>query len=136
MASLGFRLNNPLNIRYSKDNKWLGQIGVSRDFCEFSSQDYGFRAAMLLIERYIVVYRLRSARQIVSRFAPPSENKTECYIRFVEKWLCDLGYNVSDIEPYSEKFYQLVCAMAKFESNIFVSVSQLNDITLKFHLRS
>lgn len=137
MNTLGIRLNNPLNVRYSKDNNWLGQIGSYRGFCEFESSDYGLRAAMLLLERYIVVYRLKTADSIVIRFAPTIENNTVSYIRYVQSCLVKDGYDsYSTIEPYSDNFYILVCSMAFYESKFEVSVEYLRDLVNKFHLNS
>lgn len=133
--SLGIRLNNPLNIRYSYNNKWLGQTGSYFGFCEFESSDYGLRAAMLLLERYIVVYHLRFVRGIINRFAPSVENNTEAYIRFVQTSLDKDGYDsYSPIEPYSNNFYILIRSMALYESKFKVSVEYLRSLVNKFHL--
>ena len=75
--------NNPFNIRYEKSNKWLGQVGETRGFCNFSTIQYGIRAAAYLL---IVSYRkhgLVTYSQIIERFAPRNENDTSNYIRFV-----------------------------------------------------
>lgn len=80
--SLAIRNNNPLNIRYSSGNKWIGQTGKNKGFAVFSDMVYGWRAAIVLLIKY-----QRSGydtiRKIVTRWAPPSENDTEAYIRFV-----------------------------------------------------
>ena len=135
--TLGQRLNNPLNIRYSKNNNWLGQIGSYRGFCEFESSDYGLRAAMLIIERYIVVYRKRFVRGIINRFAPSVENNTEAYVRYVQTCLERAGFDSnSPIEPYSDNFFSLVRSMAFYESKFYVSIDYLRDLVNKFHLDS
>ena len=81
----GIRNNNPLNIRRSKDN-WQGLRVLQEDkaFCQFESMEYGWRAAFVLLCRtYYVKYRLQTIRAIITRWAPPSENNTEAYIRRV-----------------------------------------------------
>ena len=92
----GIRNNNPLNIRRSGD-KWQGQINVNvnvnvnysyqpldREFCQFSSMAYGWRAAfVILCKTYYGKYKLKTIRALITRWAPPKENNTEAYIRRV-----------------------------------------------------
>ena len=103
MEPRGIRNNNPLNIRRSKD-KWQGQINPSGNgnvnandnnsslkgeavFCQFSSMEYGWRAAFVILCRtYYGKYKLRTIRDIVSRWAPAKENNTEAYIRHVSDY--------------------------------------------------
>lgn len=81
----GIRNNNPLNIRIG--NKWLGEVPAPTDtqFEQFTRIEYGVRAGFILIKRYIERYHLNTIFLIVSRWAPPSENKTDVYIASVEK---------------------------------------------------
>lgn len=81
----GIRNNNPLNIRIG--NKWLGEVPCPTDtqFEQFTKMEYGVRAGFRLIKRYIERYHLNTIKGIVSRWAPPSENKTNAYIASVEK---------------------------------------------------
>ena len=83
MANLSELCNNPLNIRFNPANKWQGQTGNLKGFCTFRNQAYGFRAAYKIICNYIK-NGYSTVRYIVSRWAPPTENNTENYIRFVE----------------------------------------------------
>lgn len=80
--TLGAKNRNPLNIRYNVRNKWLGQRGQNSGFCVFSTMQLGFRAAYLLLCRY---HRegLETIESIIKRWAPPSENDCESYIKFV-----------------------------------------------------
>ena len=99
----GIRNNNPLNIRLSSD-KWQGQIngkgnidgnsslsseraGGEAVFCQFTSMEYGWRAAfVILCKTYYGKYKLRTIRDIVSRWAPAKENNTPAYIRHVSDY--------------------------------------------------
>ena len=99
----GIRNNNPLNIRLSSD-KWQGQINPSgnanvndndnnsslkgeSDFCQFYTMEYGWRAAfVILCKTYYGKYKLKTIRDIVTRWAPPKENNTEAYIRHVSDY--------------------------------------------------
>ena len=81
----GLRNNNPLNIRRSGD-KWQGLRVLQEDsfFFQFSEMKWGWRAAFrLLCHTYYGKYRLRTIRDIITRWAPPKENNTEAYIRRV-----------------------------------------------------
>ena len=83
----GIRNNNPLNIRRSKD-KWKGMAEVQTDcaFVQFKSLEWGWRAAFWLLTRtYYHKYRLFTIRGIISKWAPPIENKTEAYIANVSR---------------------------------------------------
>ena len=85
MIPRGIRNNNPLNIRRSKD-KWKGMRLQQTDpsFVQFESLKWGWRAAFYLLTRtYYHQYRLFTIRAIISKWAPPIENKTEAYIRNV-----------------------------------------------------
>lgn len=75
--------NNPLNIRYNHLNKWKGQIGQTRGFVDFSDLFYGVRAALYLVKISYARKGKVTISEIISTFAPPSENDTLTYIEFV-----------------------------------------------------
>ena len=99
MEPRGIRNNNPLNIRKSAD-KWQGQINANvndndnnsspkgdAEFVQFYTMEYGWRAAfVILCKTYYGKYKLRTIRDIVSRWAPAKENNTEAYIRHVSDY--------------------------------------------------
>lgn len=70
---------NPLNIRFSPMNDWKGQIGSRKGFCEFKTFYYGCRAALVLLCNY-VRKGYDTVPEIISRWAPASENNTKAYI--------------------------------------------------------
>ena len=80
----GLRNNNPLNIRISTSN-WVGKRKENTDgvFEQFISKEYGIRAAIILVRRYIGEYGLNTIEKIVSRWAPSNENDTAKYIETV-----------------------------------------------------
>lgn len=82
----GIRNNNPLNIRISA-SPWRGKITPSSDpsFEQFISVEMGLRAAFIIVRTYIKKYRLCTPAQIVTRWAPASENNTLKYIDYVSK---------------------------------------------------
>ncbi len=88
MESRGIRNNNPLNIRRSAD-KWQGLCSCQNDkeFFQFVSMEYGWRAAfVILCKTYYGKRGLRTIRAIVSRWAPNNENNTAAYIRHVSDY--------------------------------------------------
>lgn len=89
--------NNPLNIRYSEKNQWLGQTGERNGFCVFSEEKFGWRAGFVLLKNY---YKkgFRTVSQIIHRFAPASENPTSSYVSFVCDKLQQLGYEAYGVE--------------------------------------
>lgn len=83
----GFRNNNPLNIRKGSNWKGLSPVQSDKSFCVFTSMHYGIRAAIYLLLKYYKVYELHTLYDIISRWAPPSENNTYKYCRRVGREL-------------------------------------------------
>lgn len=83
----GIRNNNPLNIRIG--NTWLGERHPSEcddpDFEQFISMEYGLRAGFCILRRYIRHYHRNTISQVISSWAPSSENDTTKYIEFVAR---------------------------------------------------
>lgn len=71
----GIRNNNPLNIRYSASNDWVGRVNIKNDpdFEEFTLPSYGYRAAFILLRKYIYVYCCKNIGQIIARWAPAAD---------------------------------------------------------------
>ena len=84
--SRGLTNCNPGNIRRSK-TRYKGERQPSRDseFKEFESMAYGYRAMFVLLDTYSRRYGQCTIRQMLNRYAPPTENFTEGYIRFVSE---------------------------------------------------
>lgn len=81
----GIRNNNPLNIR--KGNQWKGERFPQTDkqFEEYISLTFGFRAAFILIRNYITGFngsrsKFDTIDKLIKRWAPPQENNTKAYI--------------------------------------------------------
>ena len=83
--SRGITNNNPGNIRYSKSNNWLNQTGQDSDgFTQFKTADDGLRAMYKLVNNY-QGKGLNTVQDIISRYAPTSENDTASYIKNVSQ---------------------------------------------------
>lgn len=128
---LGYRNNNPLNIRYSSYNNWVGKVVPNTDgaFEQFVSLPYGYRAAIFLIKKYIS-QGLKTIPQIVSKWAPPSENHTNKYIDFVCK---TTGLSAAQDITTPGQIKDIVYAMAIFE-NGYTPLPNKNDIDLGYKL--
>ena len=127
MGTLAEQTNNPLNIRYNPANRWQGQTGELKGFCVFRSQAYGIRAGYKLLVNYIKNGH-NTLEKIISRWAPPTENNTENYIRFVEDdCIIDrtqrLGFET--IHDYWT-IIMIIRAMARMECGIFFDEQQIN----------
>lgn len=81
----GIRNFNPGNIRHAKGTRWQGMSANQKDsaFVQFTGPQWGIRAIARTLITYQDKHALRTIRQIISRWAPPSENNTESYIRQV-----------------------------------------------------
>ena len=76
----GLRNNNPGHIRDNIDNDWNGQTGTDdAGFVIFDTMQNGIRALTKILKNY----GLNTITQIISRWAPPSENDTAAYISSV-----------------------------------------------------
>lgn len=79
--SRGIANCNPGNIRRSRV-RYKGECHPSTDesFKQFESMEWGYRAMFILLDTYRVRYGLKTLREMIMRYAPPSENHTALYI--------------------------------------------------------
>ena len=97
--SLGYRNNNPVNIRYvdnnkdgKEDNGWKGLEGkvttVNGDYCVFRDMLYGYRAALVLLRgKGYINGGNDTIRKIITKFAPKKDsNNTAGYIQRVSSY--------------------------------------------------
>jgi glucokinase len=80
MTTLGYRLNNPGNLR-DFGITWKGKIGAQAGFCQFDTMENGVRACARNVHTLWIKYK--TIREIISTYAPPSENNTEAYIKAI-----------------------------------------------------
>ena len=119
----GERNCNPLNIRKVPGVRWRGEISSPSgevgggSFVRFESMEWGIRAALKLLRTYRDKYAATSIKEIITRWAPPTENKTDDYIAAVCR-LTSFGGN----ERLTEKEWPaLIKAMAVIESRLLIS---------------
>ena len=123
--SRGLRNCNPGNIRQSRSN-FKGEVRPSRDsaFKQFESMAYGYRAMFVLLNSYHKRYGLTTIREMISRWAPPTENFTEGYIRFVSE---RSGISAdAEVDSRSERdMVPIVAAMSEIENGVKAA---MNDV--------
>lgn len=118
MEARGIRNCNPLNIRRGK-SLWLGMCQKQTDKCfvQFTSRIYGYRAAFVLLSRYIE-RGTNTIGKIVARWAPSTDgNNTQAYIGFVAE---TAGIGASETITFGEreKLVEIVRSMAQMESGV------------------
>lgn len=127
MTPRGIRNNNPLNIRVSSA-KWKGKVfdSTDKEFEQFTTMEYGLRAAFLIIRTYKKMYRVDTIGGIIRRWAPRTENNTAAYIKSVT-------YNMSRPENYridvtkKNDVCLLVWNMARFETGWTLSFGRVEN---------
>ncbi len=128
----GERNNNPLNIRRTAD-KWLGmsQRQNDSDFIVFDSLEYGIRAALKLIRKYVQHFSCNTISKIISRWAPPCENDTKSYILYVAK---KTEISESEFIKFDdrEKICNIVKAMAQIESQMNIPIRVIQVVWDKY----
>lgn len=113
-SSRGWRNNNPLNIR--RGARWMGLelAETDREFCQFITMSYGYRAGVKVLNSYYN-YFMQTGKQwridtILNRWAPPNENNTTKYIDRVLELTHRTWDNLRLAEPES-KYGRLQMAM-------------------------
>lgn len=118
MTTRGLRNNNPLNIRRNS-TKWQGLAAEQKDkeFFTFVAPEWGYRAALRTLRNYNRIHGLTTIRQWIERWAPPCENPTEAYIKYV----CRYTGMPADAEPRITNktvMCNIVAAMSYMENGV------------------
>ena len=120
------RNNNPLNIRRVVGTSWKGEI-VSpiedKQFVQFTSLTYGLRAAFCILRTYRNKHHAVCIEDIITRWAPPTENDTHKYILDV----CKLTGFGGKERLTENNWPQLVKAMARIESGMNLTEKQIQQ---------
>ena len=122
--------NNIFNIRAGQA-QWLGMTGSKKGFVEFDTQEHGIRAWLVLMRNYRR-RGLKSIRQIVSTYAPPTENQTERYIGYccqvvVLDDTADIGQDIM--------YAMLGVAMARMETGTRLDISEVRSVMKKYNIQ-
>ena len=111
--------NNPLNLRYNASIKWDGQTGKDANgFAQFISMAKGLRAGVMTIRNKQKLHGLKTIREIITQFAPPSENDTEAYIKLVTRENNIKDNQIIDLVNNDGLLAGIVRSMIKMEQGI------------------
>ena len=116
-----FRNNNPLNIKRNARNKWYGAKKAQTDkvFEEFESLEYGVRAALIILKKYIDIYKLDTIEGIISKWAPEGENGKAATKNYINRVALSMHMNQTKQHlQFSDRqtIAELVAAMTLVES--------------------
>lgn len=125
--SRGIKNCNPGNIRRSSV-RYLGEVTPSRDkeFKQFVSMTYGYRAMFVLLDSYARRYGLRTIRTMLNRYAPPEENFTQGYIRFVAN---NSGIGADELVDTrsARDMIPIVMAMSEIENGVKPNTDEVGE---------
>ena len=112
----GIRNKNPGNIKLGTDWDGLAAEQTDPTFCIFDEAVMGIRALMRILLTYRFTHNKKNIDSIIRRWAPPSENDTEAYIKFVAERM--------EIEPMAmidnsiEAYLPLVQSIIRMENGM------------------
>ena len=111
----GLRNNNPGNLRRSS-TQWQGMTTTQSDpdFIQFVSPEYGIRALARVLQTYVAT-GYKTVRQIITRWAPPTENDTNSYVNAVAS---SLNVQPDTTLDMSRSLPSLVKAIIRHENGI------------------
>lgn len=121
----GLRNNNPGNIRRNND-VFQGEVNPSRDkeFKQFKTMPYGYRAIFKILSNYYRIYRLTTIRKMISRWAPENENNTAAYVSLVSSYSGIPADDPIDIGS-KEQMIRIVAGMSKVENGQEAEMSEV-----------
>lgn len=141
-SSRGWRNCNPLNIRHGDNWQGLCAKQTDKDFCQFLTMSWGYRAAVKCLQSYFRYFKQTgkdwTIDNIINRWAPPSENSTSAYVRRV----CELmghdygSFRLADITttPGRLQLAMLIAAMTCVECGCPPSAVPVGSLNTGFVL--
>lgn len=115
----GLRNCNPLNIKIGND--WRGEREQNTDgvFEQFSELKYGYRAAFIILRKYINKYHRNTIRKIILSWSPDGEFLTLHYMNYVAR---ESECRLDEVIDFNNKpkMVSIVKAMAMFENGVNV----------------
>ncbi|GAA6353491.1 structural protein P5 [Parabacteroides merdae] len=121
----GLRNNNPGNIRRNSDVFQGEKTSSDREFKQFKSMAYGYRAIFKILFNYYRNYKLDTIRKMITRWAPPEDNNhTEAYIKTVSGYAgipADDPININN----REQMIRIVAGMSRVENGRDAEMSDI-----------
>lgn len=119
MKPRGLRNHNPLNIKIGND--WRGEVELNTDgvFEQFTADFWGYRAAFVILRKYIRKYGRNTIRKIIHSWSPDGTEKEYAYMTKVSEWS---GIGLDELLYYEDRdrMCRVVQAMARFENGVEV----------------
>ena len=128
--SRGLRNNNPGNIRRNSDVFQGEKTSSDREFKQFKSMAYGYRAIFKILSNYYRNYKLETICKMIGRWAPENENDTDSYIKAVSDYAgipADDPININD----REQMIRIVAGMSKVENG---REAEMSDVIAGWNL--
>ena len=127
MEPRGIRNCNPGNIRITKD-KWQGlrEVQEDKEFFQFKAMKWGYRAMIRTLQNYRKRHGCETIADFIRRWAPPTENNTVTYIRFV----CEKMGVPSVFVPNVEKkaaMCMFAYAISFFENGVEPQMEEISE---------
>ncbi len=111
----GLRNKNPFNIKKTGID-WQGEIeGEDQTFETFESYEMGIRAGARILINYQERHGLDTVNEIISRFAPSTENNTSAYAKHVAQLL---GVGLDEPINVRARLVDLAKAIIKHENGV------------------
>ena len=127
MEPRGIRNCNPGNIRITKD-KWQGlrEVQEDKEFFQFKAMKWGYRAMIRTLQNYRKRHGCETIADFIRRYAPPSENNTMTYIRFVAN---KLGVSPDWIPNVEDKasMCMMAYAISFFENGVEPQMEEISE---------
>ena len=127
MEPRGIRNCNPGNIRITKD-KWQGlrEVQEDKEFFQFKAMKWGYRALLRTLQNYRKRHGCETIADFIRRWAPPSENNTMTYIRFVAN---KLGVSPDWIPNVEDKasMCMMAYAISFFENGVEPQMEEISE---------
>lgn len=123
----GLRNNNPLNIVISPNN-WKGKkpkhLNNDGTFEQFDIIEMGYRAAFIILRKYIERYLCNTLEKIIRKWAPDGKKIEDNYIKRVESLT---GISRNDVVDFNDRdsMIKIVRAMAAVENGTIVRVDPI-----------
>ena len=138
--TIGFRNNNPLNLRPLSGDAFFGTTGVNKGYSTFSDAVAGLRAGAVYMDSQVSLHGIDNIDDYIDKFAPEEDNSPEAnfnYKRHVAKALNvgiddKVDFTKPDVKerllkaqvvfengsnPYPDELYEQAVAMSMDKSN-------------------
>ena len=127
MEPRGIRNCNPGNIRITKD-KWQGlrEVQTDAEFFQFKAMKWGYRAMIRTLQNYRKRHGCETIADFIRRWAPPTENNTVTYIRFVCEKMGVPSVFVPNVES-KPAMCMFAYAIAYFETGVAPHMEEISE---------